>query len=73
MTWVIDYKYGYFTIKYLRFFIIFLILIHLCVCLKSSIVYDLEYCTTFMEEDSEIYRSPRKMNLNHIKKDCPQS
>ena len=70
MAWVIDYKYGYITIKYLGSFIIFLILIHLRVCLKSSIIYDLEYCTTFMEEDSEIYR--RKMNLNHIKKDCPQ-
>ena len=73
MTWIIDCKYEYFTIKYSGSFIIFLILIHLRVCLKSSIIYDLEYCTTFMEEDSEIYRSPQKMNSNHIKKDCPQS
>ena len=71
MAWVIDYKYGYITIKYSGSFIIFLILIHLRVCLKSSIVYDLEYCTKFMEEDSEIHHSPRKMNSNHIKKDSP--
>ena len=71
MIWVIDYKYGYITIKYSGSFIIFLILIHLRVCLKSSIVYDLEYCTKFMVEDSEIHHSTRKMNSNHIKKDSP--